>query len=229
MDSQITHRYRLCCMAILLTCGLTAQADSITIRNETHQGSFEGYSNSTFTFRKKDGEILEETRSLVRELKLDPPCKTQVTLSRSSDSEERLMKGYKAMKFVFVEGDKEKTDFANVIDEIKVQRPMASAGGKTGTSGQEVIPRINLSGVEDNPALSPQQKTAIDNYKKARAEYDAFLTESSALVAEMDAAKGARREDLLNRLRMRKNEEMPIKQALQNATNELLALFPPME
>ncbi len=219
---------RLFCMfAVIIAAGSASGKDTIVIRNQTHQGIFEGYENGNFIFRTSGGETLRETRSMVRELSLDPPRNADVTMSRGRTSETRKVQGYRAMRFVFMEGEKEQTDFATAIDEIRMQRPAtAAAGAGAPSSGPAAIPAINLAGVEDNPDLTPEQRSAVDTYKQARTRYDEFLAESSALVSEMDRSQGRRRDELLNILRRRRDEEMPIRNALQEATNRLLAAFP---
>lgn len=218
-----------CIFAVGILSSIAGGKDTIVIRNQTHQGIFEAYENGNFIFRTSGGETLRETRSMVRDLTLDPPRNANVTMSRSRTSETRKVQGYRAMRFVFVDGDKEQTDFATAIDEIRMQRP-ATAGAAAGApSGPAAVPTINLAGVEDNPDLTPEQRAAVDHYKQARARYDEFLAESSALVAEMDRSQGRRRDELLNILRRRRDEEMPIRNALQEATNRLLAAFPQTE
>ena len=54
-----------------------------------------------------------------------------------------------------------------------------------------------------------------------------FRSESSAMVAKMDRAKGAQREGMLNALRSRKNAEQPIKSEFYASRAALLKTFPP--
>jgi hypothetical protein len=85
---------------------------------------------------------------------------------------------------------------------------------------------VDLSALEKAGGLTPAQQAALDRYRRARQEYDAFLSKSTAMVTEMEKATGARRESLLNALRQRKNEEQPISRRLESAEEALLAVLP---
>ena len=77
---------------------------------------------------------------------------------------------------------------------------------------------------ENNP--TPAQSKAYNRYKVARETYNAFLTKSAEMVKAMDKSTGSSREDLLNKLRLRKNDEQPIASEMKKAQEELLAAFP---
>ena len=77
---------------------------------------------------------------------------------------------------------------------------------------------------ENNP--TPAQSKAYNRYKTARASYDAFLAKSVEMIKALDKATGQAREDLLNKLRLRKNEEQPKAIEMKKAQAELLAAFP---
>jgi len=86
--------------------------------------------------------------------------------------------------------------------------------------------RIDISALEKRNDLTDQQTSVIRRYRAVRMKYDAFVAKSSAMVAEMDDARGKRREDLMDSLRRRKDAEQPLKRDLENATAALLAAFP---
>jgi len=77
---------------------------------------------------------------------------------------------------------------------------------------------------ENNP--TPLQVKAYNRYKTAKVAYDAFLTKSTEMVKALDKATGQARENLLNKLRLRKNEEQPITIEMKKSQAELLAAFP---
>ena len=156
---------------------------------------------------------------------MEKPTRVAFTASRKKRSGARMLKGYKGLKFVFVEGEKEKKVFAGRVKSISVIHPAGGSGGKD-AKGADTFPVIDISGLETRSDLTEQQTDAIDRYKKAREAYDSFLAESSKLVARMDRERGGAREKLLDELRVRKDREQPIKNELRAAIRELMATCP---
>jgi hypothetical protein len=113
------------------------------------------------------------------------------------------------------------------ITSMKAHVPMSSSGGGGSAvgSGDAPIPAIDTTEF-DEAAMSESQRSTLAKYKIARKRYDAFLSESTAMVREMDRASGQRREQLLTKLRIRKNQEQPIRLEMSGAHKSLLAAFP---
>ena len=219
--------------AILALAGLCGaawcRADTLTVGIKNISGTFEGFANDAFAFRSDTGETLSENRTNVRALELDAPVKVSFELARGGKGlESSTLAAYKGMKFIFKDGDKERSFFANQIKEIRVIRPPQAGGGHAQDGGAAIRP-VDISKVENNPDLTDGQKAALARYKTARAAYDDFLRESSDLVAQMDRAQGADRTKIHNRLRLRKQEEQPIINALQSAMTQLFNAFPPKD
>ncbi len=208
----------------------SGRADTLTIGIRNIQGTFEGFSDDAFVFRSDKGETLRENRTNVRSLQLDAPVKVAYEMARGGKgSQSALLKSYKGMRFVFKDGDKERTVFANHVKEIRVVRPPPAGGGGREPDGSAFIQPVDISKVENNPDLTAGQKAAIERYRTARARYDNFFRESSELVARMDRAEGAERIRIHQELRVRKQEEQPIINALQAATTQLYNAFPPRD
>ncbi|MCK5850727.1 MAG: hypothetical protein KAH23_07410 [Kiritimatiellae bacterium] len=210
-----------------MSAGVVA-GDVMTIGTKKHQGSFEGFRDGMFLFRSDKGEMLKEIRRKVQRLELGEPCKVFLTTTGKSGSGPALLKQYKALKFIFQDGKKDKRVFASKIQSIAVDRPEPEGGRRgAGRRGSAVMPPIDISDLEKLENLSEKQLSALNGYKKARARYDEFLRASSALVAEMDKKRGAAREKLLKKLQFRKNDEQPIKNSLNAAIAEMKVQFPP--
>jgi hypothetical protein len=101
-------------------------------------------------------------------------------------------------------------------------------GSSTKTGNRNVEATIGLKQLadwmkENNP--TPAQSKAYNSYKQARETYDAFVAKSAEMVQAMDKSSGPKREDLLNKLRLRKNAEQPIAEELKKAHDQLLAAF----
>jgi len=102
-------------------------------------------------------------------------------------------------------------------------------GSGTGSGNEQALLIIDLKQLaewmkESEP--TPVQVKAYNRYKTARTTYDSFLAKSAEMVKLLDRSTGPAREDLLNKLRLRKNEEQPIAGELRKAQAELLAAFP---
>ena len=197
------------------------------VKKTEYKGTFEGYQDGAFLFRTADGILLKERKSGVRELKLGEPCSIGLVTSKKKDSEWVVLKQYKSMKFVIEDGDKEKKIYGNTFKKITIHHPDEGGGG--GGVGLGMPELIDTSGVEARDDLTPAQTAALTQYKAAKAEWEQFLEESTALMKAADQVQDAKRMELMEKLRERKNEEMPIRTRLNGATKTLLAAFPDAE
>ena len=130
--------------------------------------------------------------------------------------------------------DPEKTTYKvgeNEAKRAQSNQPAMSvddgSGGNSGSREMDLI--IDLKSLaewmkENNS--TPAQVKAYDRYRAARGNYDAFLAKSAEMVKAMDRSTGSAREDLLNKLRLRKNEEQSIVAEMRKAQAELLVAFP---
>lgn len=222
-----------CCVAFAMSAGVHA-ADTMVVASETHTGTFEGYRQNRFLFRTESGTLLQEVRGRVSELKLGQPCKVTFARTGRKKREPAHLKTYAHMKFTFEDGGREKVVPAFNIREITVQRDESGGaakpddGAKPGGAPDKpgVFTTYDVRPLASRSDLTGPQSAALKRYETAKSRYDAFLKESTRLVTEMDRAKGAQREKLLNELRTRKNQEQPIKKELDGATAALLSAFP---
>lgn len=203
-------------------------ADVIVIGDARHEGTFTGFDNNNFEFDLKDGKKLKTNRTKVKALELSKPAKVSFEERGKKETEETQLLRYEKFKFIFQENGKEIGVIGSQVKNITKALVFEGTGGG-GTSSTEIPsapPLVEFSGME-NAELTPVQKTTLAAYKAARANYEKFLAESTALVKEMDASEGERREALLNKLRARKQDEQPLLSVLQKATADVLAAFPP--
>lgn len=205
--------------------------------NKSYEGAFQGYKNDKFSFLPDGGKTVNALRSFAEKLVIDPPALVTVTPKGKKKIEDMRLKSYEKSTFLF---DKDGTDVPMTgmqISAIEMGLDFARAAG--GSSGMKadfgndasgsVALNIDLKELsawmkEGNPA--PSQVKAFDRYKAAKTAYDSFLETSAAMVKAMDKATGAAREDHLNKLRKRKNDEQPLIGELKAAEKELLAAFP---
>ena len=202
-------------------------SDVMVVKNVTHEGTFEGFEKNIFRFQTAEGEFLKEKRGKVSRLELAEPCKVTLLRTGKKESEPGLFKKYERLKFIFDENGKDKAEFANSIKKITVLRdPEPAVNGRGGGGGNGSVEFIDVGPLEEREGLSAAQSAALQQYKAASAKYRAFVDTSTALVGQMDGAAGGERDRLLNQLRLRKNEEQPLKSAFNTATAQLLAKFP---
>jgi len=202
-----------------------SSADTLTVGSKELDGVFEGFAGRKFLFRTRDGKLHRQDRGSVRSLKLDKPREVDLFLSASRKSEKAHLLGYDKMSFTIQRNGRESKLSGMRVYKMEMEVPMFDDAAAARGRGTGPIPPLDLSGVE-GASLTAEQSRALAAYKSARREYDAFLAESSRLVKEMDAATGAKRDELLNRLRRRKAEEQPVTRALQKAESALLAAIP---
>ncbi len=214
---------RVSVFVLLLLASVTAQADMLKVRSKEYQGTFQGYESKKFIFRAKSGKMLKQLRSSVRSLKLDSPTEIRLQTKSKKKPEKVLLIGYNKGKFSIKRSGKASNVTGMNVERITVMRQAASGG--TSTDTRNAISPIDVSGLE-NAQLTPQQSSAVEQYKRARSTYDSFLAQSSALVAKMNNASGSTRSSLLTQLRQRKDQEQPIKREMESAHAEMLSAFP---
>ncbi len=201
-------------------------ADQLTVTGKTHEGSFQSYEDNRFHFMTVKGRFVKEHASRVVKLVLEHPKKASYRTADAAKEETALFKGYDKRKFIFATGGKD-----IIIQQAKMKtielimdEGWAGAGGGEFGGNRYPIPQVDIQTLSRGP-MTPAQRTALNQFNTAKAAYDEFVAKSSAMVAEMDRLTGAKREDLLNQLRIRKNEEQPLKNALLAAYKALTAAF----
>jgi len=220
------------CVLFLLAFVVEGEAeDKLFLKgNEEHTGRLESYKNGKFNFKPDGKTPIHELRTFTEKLVMDPPAVAVVTHKTKREKIEGMkLKRYEKGAFVFDKDGKEVKILAMQISTIEIQMSGGGWGGG-GASSSEVgdlqVDMKALAAWMNENETTPEQKKAFDDYKSARAAYDSFQAESSRLIDAMDNATGAAREQLLNDLRIRKNEEQPILNALGSAEKALLATFP---
>jgi len=215
-------------VGIILAVAVTATAlgDTLTTKKGTHNGAFEGYRDSEFTFRTDKGQVIREMRVNVKKLECEKPKQVILSVERKPPAS-AMFKKYEKLKFTFEEKGRKRTVFSRTVESITVTQ--TGAGQGRGSKGGGALPMFDVSRLEKAPDITAAQKAAVERYKTAKAQYSTFLAQSSAMVVEMDKARGARRENLMNQLRMRKQDEQPIKNEYRTAMSALLQAFPNLE
>lgn len=204
-----------------------AQADILVTATDQHKGTFRGFEKDHFVFFTENGDELRMPRSSVRVLVMEPAREVEVTRTGRKTADMETLAGYEKMKFCVIQGGRTNQVMGTAIAAIVVPEYQGQKAFGNGAADAPRAPRaFDISMLEALPDLSPERKAVLENYKEARRRFDAFVKESSALVAKMDRATGLEREKLLDVLRSRKNEEQPLKRALERATADLLAAFP---
>lgn len=213
--------------AVLVACCLAAgpgSADVLTVGKRSYSGAFEGFRKRQFLFRTTEGRLLKQDRGAVRSLRLDEerPIRWQ-RLGRKEPEDGRLV-GYDKARFTIKSGRRKEAVLGMHVQSMSLRWAARNGGEHEGRPRPER--RIDLPALERRPNLTPTQVNVLRRYRSVRRQYDAFVAESSALVAEMDRATGRRREGLMDVLRRRKDKEQPLKRSLEKATAALLAAFP---
>jgi|ETNmetMinimDraft_15_1059895.scaffolds.fasta_scaffold33704_1 hypothetical protein len=206
----------LAALAISYTC----MGDVMVVGTQKHSGNFAGYENNEFLFSTRGGRMLRQGRMQVRSISLDTPRKVNIVEAGKKTVEASLV-GYDRSRFTIKENGAERAVLAMRIKQITMKQEAPVEGNP-----ERMVPVIDISPLEARNDLTPRQSAALKDYKSARNEYDTFLSESSAMVAQRDGATGARREELINRLRTKKNDEQPLKRRLASAEATLLNTIP---
>ncbi|OVE75299.1 hypothetical protein BVX97_05105 [bacterium E08(2017)] len=209
---------------IALFCTQISPADVLVVGKSRIEGKFMGYDNNIFEFEEEGGKAIKKNRTMMKALELEKPVKVSFEARgyKKKVSEAELT-GYSKFKFHFkVEG---KDVAINGTSVRNIEKAWAQERNhNSSTEKPEVIAPLQFTGIDDGN-LPPDQQEKYDAYKKARAIYDAYIAKNSALVKAMDGASGEKREEYLNELRTRKQDEQPIKEALLKAMDEVLAAF----
>ncbi len=212
--------------AMLLSAETYSYADVIKKAMGEEKGTFSEYKNNKFILKTDNGRTIEVPKASARELILDEPVSVSLLRKGKSKPENAQLIGYGKLQFKLKQNKKDISLSAMYITSLKAQVPMAASetGGAVG-GGDTPIPAIDTSEFDEG-AMTETQKSALSGYRTARKRYDAFLSESTALVREMDRSGGQRREELLTKLRIRKNQEQPVRLEMSAAHRSLLAAFP---
>ena len=221
LKDQLSAAAILClCLLVPLTC----RADVLTVGTRKYRGTFEGFENRQFLFRTSDGRLLHQDRPTVRSLHVDAPRPVKL-LRRNRKREEKVnLIGYGKARFMVEISGRKESMFGMHVRSMELR--WLPRNGRHHEGRPKPKRRIDISALEKRNDLTPQQASVIRRYRAARTQYDAFVAKSSAMVAEMDDARGKSREDLMDSLRRRKDAEQPLKRDLENATAALLATFP---
>ncbi len=202
-------------------------ADVLVVGKTRNEGTFKGFANNNFELEQKDGKTLKINRTKVKALELDKPTKVSYLQRGKKEVRNVELLRYERFKFSFAGKKKETHVMGSIMKNITKSWSYSGTGGGAARSDIPTAPpALDLSGVE-GADLTPEQETTLASYKSARADYDKFLNENTVLVKQMDVATHETREKLLNELRIRKQNEQPLRIALQKATDDTLAAFPP--
>ncbi len=203
-----------------------AFGDQLIMNSITKDGSLQGFEKGKFRFYTAKSKLINEQASRVTRIELSSPKKATYQTSSSKKDETAMLKGYDKEKFTFLgKGGEEITVPLSKMIKMEIALESETEGGKTSGSGDEYpIPAVDLASFTGN--FSPEQQAAMDRFKAAKQAFDDFMSESAAMVNEMNQASGAGREALISQLRKRKIEEQPLRKDLVAAYSALLEAFP---
>lgn len=210
----------LCLIALTITF-----ADTLETSSGTFQGAFESFEKDNFMFRLESGELIKKPRIAVRKLAIASPREADFTYSAKRDAQKYTLHGYEKGKFTISKDNKQADLMAMHVSKISISAFAPPSRGDDNGGEQTQSAKIDLS-ILEGKELSPTQSAIITSYKNAATKYKEFLTKNSAMVKEMDSATGTRREQLLNELRLRKNQEQPLKNEYKASRAALLQEFP---
>ena len=206
---------------VLTGLASTIMADQLVLTGQVKEGTFQKYENGRFEFVTAQGRFVKERADRVTKLVLSSPMKVAYLTTDSKREETAELKGYDKKAFTFA---RKNLDLVVALSKIRTIG-RADEGESSDAGSRYPIPEFDTDSLSGGD-LSPAQQSSLESFKAAKKTFDAFVAESSALVAEMDKTTGVRRENLLNQLRQRKNDEQPLKKALINAYNALADAFP---
>ncbi|MDI6774315.1 MAG: hypothetical protein QME60_02825 [Verrucomicrobiota bacterium] len=203
-----------------------AFGDQLTVTGKTHDGTFQGYEDTRFQFMTVKGRFVKEHPRRVVKLVLANPRKASYVTADAQKEVVAVFKGYDKRKFIFLkDGEEAQVAQAKMKTlELVYEETAGGNGGEELAGGRYPIPRVDLNALSGGE-INAAQQAALDKFKAAKQGYDDFVSQSSAMVAEMDKTTGAERENLLNQLRMRKNQEQPLKNSLAAAYKALTNVF----
>ena len=204
-----------------------ATADTLVTRTQTYDGTFMRYEKNMFHFNRADGTAVVEPRLTVEALTLTPP--REGVLEQGSRTLDVKLIGYKQAKFSIIKdgpGAQEETVYGMQVQRLVVREEPSAAAADGLPVPPKPKPMLDIAHLSARLDLTPAQMAAVKLYLAQRAPYDAFVRESTKMVAAMDQAKGKGRGEMLDALRARKVQETALRQALTRAENGLHAAFP---
>lgn len=208
-------------------------ADLISARGiKNQEGSFQSFKNDRFYFQATAAKkTLNEQRINVEKLVVEPAAKVIIIPRGKKKTDNMKLKGYEKSNFIFVDSSGKEvsipgSQISSITPDFDSDRGGGSAENDTPGPARMIVDMNELSSwmKEGNPTEA--QTKAFEGYKAARTKYDDFVKDSTALVKAMDKSTGPTREDFLNKLRKRKNDEQTLLGELKKAETELLTAFP---
>lgn len=205
-------------LALSIPC---APADQmVVLGGQAKEGSFQGFEGGRFLFLPSKGKFMKEQPSRVSRLAVATPQKATYQTTDGKTVADVVFKGYEKGRFTFVKDGKDSSVMSIKMKQLDLT--FETEGGDAG-GGSYPIPSVNLAGLGGD--LPPEQQAVVDRFTAAKKAFDDFLAESAAMVQEMDKLKGPKREELLNKLRMRKEAEQPLRNDLRTAYKALVNAF----
>jgi hypothetical protein len=225
MRTENRNMKRLLLSLALVAFAFAALGDELVMNSVVKDGSFQGFDKNKFRFLTTKGKFANEQASRVTKLVLKSPRKAMYLTSSSKKEETALLKGFDKQKFTFVKDGKDVVIALSKMTKVEIVPESEGKGGKGNGSGEGYpIPAVDMKSFTGD--FTPEQQSALDKFKAAKSAFDDFMKESAAIVSEMDAATGAKREGFLNQLRKRKLDEQPLRKDLKAAYNALVDAFP---
>jgi hypothetical protein len=205
------------------------QADQITMfASKPTEGTFKGVAKGSMIVLNEKGKVTRELPSRISRITFSAPIPVTYLTSDSKKEETALLTAFEKQEYHLEKDGKPLRVAASKIKTMDLTSENDGGGGAGGVENAYPVPACDsavLQAAVPNPT-EPQQK-ALARFQKAKQSFDAFLAESTTLVEKMDKAAGAKRQELLNTLRERKNKEQPIKAELVAAYSALKQLYPP--
>lgn len=212
-------------LLISLVFTATSFADKLVSGTKTHTGTFEGFNKNIFEFKVKGGKTLKFNKTKVKSLTLSKPLKVSYMQRGKEQVDNVNFVSYEKFKFNFIVKGKPKK--INGITMKNITKSWSNYSAGSGRSGEQPRPMqaLDLSGI-NRENLNDSDKAIVAEYDDALAAYNQFINESSKMVRQMDSATGQARENLLNKLRTRKQDEQPVRKRLEEAEAAVLKAFP---
>jgi hypothetical protein len=203
-----------------------ASGDQLVILGgQTKEGAFQKFENGKFLFLPTNGKFMKEQSSRVSRIALPNPIKATYETTDGKKEENAVFKGYEKSKFIFIKDGKEVSVPSLTMKQLEPS--FESGGGHGDTAGAYPIPNVDLANFVG--PLAPEQQAVLDRFTAAKKTFDEFYAVSSSMVQEMDKLKGPKREELLNKLRSRKEAEQPLRKNLLSAYESLVGAFSEQE
>jgi hypothetical protein len=207
---------------LLVLTSSAALADQMVVGGTIKEGTFQKFENGRFEFMTAKGRFVRQGATQVSRLVLDKPMRVRFLRSDGKKEETGELQGFEKNAFQLRQGAQATTI---PLAQIKAMECALDFGEGGGGDNRYPIPAIDIGKLAQGE-LTPQQQSAVNRFNKAKKAFDDFVVESTALEKQMEPAKGARRNELLNRLRERKITEQPLRKELGGAYRALVELFP---